>query len=67
VAFVDADSPAARGGLRPLDAILRIDEKPIRTLEDFERALWDVRKSVSLLVERREMPTPIALTLTLAP
>ena len=67
VAFVDTDSPAARGGLRPLDAILRIDDQPIRTLEDFERALWDVQKSVSLLVERREVSSPITLILTLGP
>ena len=67
VAFVDADSPAARGGLRPLDAILRVNDQPIRTLEDFERALLDSEKSVSLFVERRDVSTPIALTLTLAP
>ena len=67
VAFVDADSPAARGGLRPLDAILRINDRPIRTLDDFERALWDARESASLLVERRDVATPITLTLTLAP
>jgi S1-C subfamily serine protease len=64
---VDADSPASRGGLRPLDAILRVNDQPIRTLEDFERALWDSEKSVSLFVERRDASTPIALTLTLAP
>jgi S1-C subfamily serine protease len=67
VAFVDADSPAARGGLRPLDAILRINDRPIRTLDDFERALLDARESASLLVERRDVATPITLTLTLAP
>jgi serine protease Do len=67
VAFVDAESPAARGGLRPLDAILRVNQQPIRTLEEFERALWAAERSVSLLVERRDAAAPLALTLTLTP
>jgi serine protease Do len=63
VAFVEADSPAARAGLRPMDLILRIGDQPIRTLEEFDRALWAAEQRVSLVVERRDAAAPITLTL----
>ena len=63
VAFVEAGSPAACADLRPLDLILRVGDQPIRTLEDFDRALWAAEKSASLVVERRGATAPIALTL----
>ncbi|MGD0264480.1 MAG: PDZ domain-containing protein [Candidatus Methylomirabilota bacterium] len=65
VAFVDPDSPAARAGLRPQDAILLANNQPIRSLEDFDRAMRGNDRSTSLLVERRDAQAPIAVTLEL--
>jgi len=65
VAFVDPDSPAARAGLRPQDAILLANNQPIRSLEDFDRAMRGKDRFASLLVERRGSQTPIAVTLEL--
>ena len=66
VAFVEADSPADRAGLRPLDLILRVGDQPIRTLEEFDRALWAAEGRVALVVERRDAAAPITLTLDAA-
>jgi S1-C subfamily serine protease len=66
VAFVDANSAAARAGLRPQDAILRANDQPIGSLEDFERAMQGAGQAVSLLVERRDAQHPLALTLSLS-
>ncbi len=65
VAFVDPDSPASRAGLRPMDVILQANDQPIRTLEDFDRAMRGTERAVSLLVGRREVSAPLALTLEL--
>jgi serine protease Do len=65
VAFVDADSPASRAGLRPQDVVLQANNQPIQNLEDFDRAMGRANRMVSLLVERRGSPAPIALILEL--
>ncbi len=65
VAFVDADSPAARAGLRPQDVILRANDQTIRSLEDFDRAVQPRGRAMTLLVERSGTPVPIGLTLDL--
>jgi S1-C subfamily serine protease len=65
VAFVDPDSPAARAGLRPQDAILLANNQPIRNLEDFDRAMRGKDRSTSLLVERPGSRAPITVTLEL--
>ncbi|MBI4736597.1 MAG: PDZ domain-containing protein [candidate division NC10 bacterium] len=65
VAFVDTDSPAARAGLRPQDVILQANGQPTKSLEDFDRAMRRADRAVSLLVERRDTPAPLALTLEL--
>ncbi len=65
VAFVDADSPAARAGLRPQDVILRANDHAIQSLEDFEQAVGRRDRVAILLVERGAAPTPIGLTLEL--
>jgi S1-C subfamily serine protease len=65
VAFVDPDSPAARAGLRPQDAILVANRQPIRSLDDFDRAMRGKDRSASLLVERSGGRAPIAVTLEL--
>jgi serine protease Do len=67
VAFVDPDSPAARAGLRPQDAILVANSQPIRSLEDFDRAMRGKDRSTSLLVERRGAGPLIPVTLELPP
>lgn len=66
VAFVDADSPAARGGLRPQDVILQTNDQPVRSLEDFDRAMQRSDRAVSLLVERSGVQARIALRLELS-
>ncbi len=63
VAFVDPGSPAARAGLQSRDVILRANDQPIQSLEDFERALRPGGRVVTLLVERGGAPAPIGLTL----
>lgn len=65
VAFVDADSPAARAGLRPQDVILQVNGQPIGRLEDFDRAMRRKDRAASLVVERRGADAPLALTLEL--
>lgn len=65
VAFVDSDSPAARAGLRPQDVILLANDQPIRSLEDFERAMRRGDRATSLLVERRGAQAPIVVNLEL--
>jgi serine protease Do len=66
VAFVDADSPAARAGLRPQDLILLVNDQPIHSLEDFDQAIRRKDRAASLLVERPGAQAPIAVSLELA-
>lgn len=66
VTFVDTDSPAARAGLRPQDVILQANGQPVNSLEDFDRAMRRSDRAVSLLVERRDTPGRMALTLELS-
>ncbi len=65
VAFVDADSPAARAGLRPQDVILKANDQPIGNMEDFESAMRSAGRSVSLQVERRGTLQPLTLNMAL--
>ena len=65
VAFVDPDSPAARAGLRAQDVILTANDRPIRSLEDFDQAMRRKDRAASLLVERRGIQGPIPVTLEL--
>lgn len=65
VAFVDLDSPSSRAGLRPQDVILKVNDQPVQSLGDFERALRRSDRAVSLLVARRGTQEPIALSLSL--
>jgi S1-C subfamily serine protease len=65
IAFVETDSPAARAGLRPLDAILTLNDQPVRDLEGFAQALARSQRAVRLLLERRGAPAPIAATVEL--
>lgn len=63
IAFVDPESPASRAGLQPQDTVLRINDQPIRDLEGFARALWRSQAPAALLLERRGVSAPIAVTL----
>jgi len=65
VAFVDANSPAASAGLRAQDVILKANDQPIGSLEDFERAMRNAARAVSLLVERRGAAQPLTVHVTL--
>jgi serine protease Do len=65
VAFVDSDSPAARGGLRVQDVILLVNEQPIRSLEEFDGAMRRGGRTTRLLVGRRGAQTPLPVTLEL--
>lgn len=65
VAFVDADSPAARAGLRPQDVILQANDQPVKSLEEFDRAMRRADRAVPLVVERRDGQARITLSLEL--
>jgi serine protease Do len=65
VAFVDADSPAARAGLRPQDVILLANGKPMHSLDDFDQAIRLKDRAASLVVERPGAQAPIAVSLEL--
>lgn len=66
IAFVDPSSAASRAGLQPLDAIARVNDQPVRDLESFAKALWGAQSRLALVVERRNAPAPIAVTLDLS-
>jgi S1-C subfamily serine protease len=63
VAFVDTDSPAARAGLRPMDAIREANGQPIRSLLDLDQAMAQSDRSVALVIERRGADSPLTLIL----
>jgi S1-C subfamily serine protease len=65
VAFVDADSPAARAGLRPQDVLLTANNQPMASLADFERAMQSAGRTVSLMVERRGAQRPLTMNVVL--
>ena len=65
VAYVDADSPAARAGLRPQDVILLVNNQPIHHLEDFDQAMRGEDRAASLVVERRGAQAPVVVPLQL--
>ena len=65
IAFVDPNSPAARAGLQPLDAIVRANDRTVRDLAGFAQALWESQSALVLVVERRNASAPIAVTLEL--
>jgi S1-C subfamily serine protease len=65
IAFVDPDSPAARAGLQPQDAVLRVNDEPVRDLEGFANALWRTTEAPVLIVERRGAPAPVVVKLEL--
>jgi S1-C subfamily serine protease len=67
VALVDPESPAARAGLRPLDTIIRLNDQPVRSLEEFAQTLWHASGRTVLVVERRGASAPLTVTLDRIP
>jgi S1-C subfamily serine protease len=65
VALVEPDSAAARADLKPMDRILEANGRRVATFRDFEQALLESGQSLSLLVQRRDAASPIALHLDL--
>ena len=65
VAVVEADSPAARAGLRDGDLIVGFDDKPIAGIDDLHRLLTEDRagRSIPMAVVRGSE----RLTLTVVP
>jgi serine protease Do len=66
VAFVDADSPAARAGLQPMDIIREANGQTVRSLLELDQAMARSDRSVSLRIERRGAEAPLALTIEAA-
>jgi S1-C subfamily serine protease len=60
---VEQESSASHAGLQPLDTILRVNDQPVRDLESYAQAMWRSQGAVALVIERRDAPAPIAVTL----
>jgi len=69
VADVDEGSPALLAGLKRGDVILRIDENPIRSAQDWEGILLDVRVNDELTLDvfRDAVTSPIRFRTTSLP
>jgi S1-C subfamily serine protease len=65
VAFVEADSPAARAGLHPRDQLLEVNRQPVGTLESFARALQAAAGRLSLRVARAGSDAPLSFSIEL--
>jgi hypothetical protein len=63
VVSVDADSPAAKAGIRRGDLIIRLDDKPIKELSPSER-LQVLRKSpLTLVIQRADKKLEVRMSL----
>jgi len=64
VVAVDEESPAAEAEVEEGDLILEIDHKPVKTLDEYERLVNEVKtgQTVSLLVKRRNGLVALNLT-----
>jgi serine protease Do len=64
VVAVDEESPAAEAEVEEGDLILEIDHKPVKTLDDYEQLVNEVKtgQTVSLLVKRRNGLVALNLT-----
>ena len=63
IALVKSGSPADEAGLREGDVILEIDREPIRNLDDYGKAIVEIKrdKGVLFLVRRGETTLFFAL------
>ena len=59
VGVIDAQSPAARGGLRTGDLLVSIDGQPVRNWTDVQRKLGKIARRASIVYFRgTELPAP---------
>ena len=60
---IDADGPAADAGIQPGDVISMIDNRPVKSLDDFNRLVKSLKpgKSVAILIHRRGSPIFLAI------
>jgi len=65
---IDANSPAARAGLRDGDLIVRFGDKPIEGVDELHRALrsWSAGTPTQIVVIRRGLRTTIEITPSIA-
>jgi len=63
VMAVDADGPAAEAGIKPGDVVSMIDNRPVKSAEDFNRLVKSLKpgKSVAILIHRRGSPIFLAI------
>ncbi len=63
VLAVDADGPAAEAGIKPGDVVSMIDNRPVKSAEDFNRLVKSLKpgKSVAILIHRRGSPIFLAI------
>ena len=62
------EGPALQGGIRKDDIILSVDNKPVESLEQFQKMVADLPggKSVAILVQRSGSPTFLAVKIPAA-
>ncbi len=65
VLTVTADSPAAKAGLRPDDVILKIDNRAIGSISDFDAALRAKTPGNQVILEIRRGDEQLSITVTL--
>ncbi len=60
---IDADGPAADAGIKPGDVISMIDNRPVKSPEDFNKLVKSLKpgKSVAILIHRRGSPIFLAI------
>jgi S1-C subfamily serine protease len=65
---IDANSPAARAGLRDGDLIVRFADKPIEGVDELHRALrsWSAGTPTQIVVIRRGLRTTVEITPTMS-
>lgn len=68
VTGVENDSPAAKAGLMTNDLLLKLDGKPLKTIEELSTHLQEIKdKSVTLNLLRRGKPASLTVTAELRP
>jgi serine protease Do len=63
VVQLEDGSPAAEAGVRPGDIILEVDQKPIRSLEDFNAKIAGYKLGDTLLLLIKRQSATLYLTL----
>ena len=58
----NVEGAAARAGIQPGDVIVRVNEKPVRGVDELREAIASSRESVALLVQRDNKRVYVAVT-----